>query len=73
MLSSVDGRFLVGDALTLADIAIYCEYRDVDYLGCFETANENVMAWVEACEKTLGLGEVHNEGSAFADEKLATI
>ena len=43
MLAESSGVFLVGDTPTIADFAIYCEYRDVDYLGCFELGGyENI-------------------------------
>ena len=71
MLAESTGKFLVGDDLTIADLAIYCEYRDVDYLGIFDVSEyENILRWVEACEQTVGLGEIHGPDSAFTTSAL---
>ena len=49
------GPFLVGDAFTIADIALLA-YTRVAHEGGFDlSARPNVRAWVEQCEKALKL------------------
>ena len=67
MLAASSGKFLVGDTITLADFAIYCEYRDVDYLAIDASAHENIAKWVEAVEAEPGIAAVHGEGSLFGE------
>ena len=74
MLGAMDGDFVAGD-LSLADFALYCEFRDVDFLkGYFDlTPYPNVTKWAAACENVAGIKEIHGEGSKFATEGLPAV
>ena len=67
LLATNPGDFVAGD-LSLADFALYCEYRDVDYLGGYFdlTPYPNVTKWAKHCENVAGIKIVHGEGSIFA-------
>ena len=66
MLEKSSGVFLAGNTITLADFAVYAEYRNVDYLNCFDVSGlKNIQKWVKACEGTKGISTVHGNGSLF--------
>jgi glutathione S-transferase len=63
-LDYMDGRlqgcgYLVNDQLTIADISLLAYTRLATEGGFDLGAYGNVRAWIERCEKTLGLGKVH--------------
>ena len=65
---------MVGDTLTIADIAIYAEYQDVFYLGDMQTTTlHNLNYWAKNCEETPGIKAVHCEGSHYAESVLPEV
>jgi glutathione S-transferase len=56
MESQLDGRkWLVGDAMTIADISLLAYTRLADEGGFDLASRPNVRAWIERCERSLGL------------------
>ena len=74
MIKESSGDFVAGD-LSLADFALYCEFRDTDFLGGYFDLSEyeNVKKWAAACENVAGIKAVHGEGSKFATEALPAV
>ena len=60
MNSQLDGRkWLVGDAMTIADISLLA-YTRLAHEGGFDLASRpNMRAWIERCEAALGLDAAH--------------
>ena len=54
-LALKDSAFLVGDQLTAADIALVAYTRSADEGGFSLEKFNNIRAWIERVEKTLGI------------------
>ena len=56
-----DSKYVAGNEITIGDFQLFCEFKDMDYLGHSWKEFPRLSAWHDACRQEFGLKEVHDQ------------
>ena len=71
-----NSKFVAGDDISIADLQLYAEYRNVDYLANFKidvSGYKNIKKWVDECNKNESIAHIHGEKAPWTTEVLPQI